>query len=218
MIMRALLFDLDGTLVDTDPVHLRAWSECLRPYGVKIDREYYRSRISGRLTSVAARELLPELDDKDIQEVVKLKQFRFREFAANLTALNGLDKLLAWSKRNGLSLGLVTNATRPHAQFLLTKLGLESFFDTEVLGEEGYAGKPDPEPYRRALSNLGISAEVTLAFEDSTPGVRAAVGAGVKTVGITSSLTPDQLLNAGTLTVIEDFCSPRLWELLGNHR
>jgi HAD superfamily hydrolase (TIGR01509 family) len=214
MTLRALLFDLDGTLADTDPVHLRAWLECLRPYGVKIDREYYRSRISGRLSSVVARDLLPGLSDEDVDEIVKLKQSRFCEFAANLTKLKGLDKLLSWSKQKGLRLGLVTNATRPHAHFMLRKLGLEGFFDAEVLGEETPAGKPDPAPYLIALRHLKIAAPLALAFEDSSSGVRSSVAAGVKTVGIASSQSRDRLLGVGASLVIEDFRDSQLWELL----
>lgn len=216
MTVHALLFDLDGTLADTDPVHLQAWVECLRPYGVKIDRDYYRSRISGRLSSAVARDLLPGLNDEDVKAIVNLKQSRFCELGDSLTKLNGLDKLLAWSKRKGLGLGLVTNATRAHARFMLSKLELEGFFDAEVLGEEVPAGKPDPAPYRIALSNLKIASQLALAFEDSTSGVRAAVAAGVKTVGVASSQTQDQLLGAGAFLVIEDFCNPQLWELLEN--
>jgi beta-phosphoglucomutase-like phosphatase (HAD superfamily) len=216
MTVQALLFDLDGTLADTDPVHLQAWIDCLRPYDVKIDRDYYRSRISGRLSSAVAHDLLPGLNDEDVKAIVQLKQSRFCELGDSLTRLNGLDKLLAWSKRNSLSLGLVTNATRPHASFMLSKLGLEGFFDAEVMGEEVPAGKPDPAPYRMALSNLKILPQQALAFEDSTSGIRAAVAAGVKTVGVASSQTPDRLLGAGAFLVIDDFRDPQLWKLLGS--
>jgi beta-phosphoglucomutase len=166
------------------------------------------------LSTVVARDLLPGLNDEELNEIVKLKQSRFNEFADNLTRLNGLDKLLAWARRKGLGLGLVTNATRSHAHFMLSKLGLEGFFDAEVLGEETPAGKPDPAPYRISLSHLKIAAPLALAFEDSSSGVRSAVAAGIKTVGIASSQSRDQLFGVGASLVIDDFCDKQLWELL----
>ena len=218
MNLGALLFDLDGTVADTDPVHLQAWIECLRPHGVEIDRKYYRSRISGRLSSIVARNLLPDLNDEALNEVVRLKQSLFCELGAKLSKLKGLDKLLEWSRSKGLRLGLVTNATRFHVQFMLSKLGLKGFFDTEVLGEELPAGKPDPAPYRIAVSQLKIEPQFGLAFEDSPSGIRSAVAAGVKTIGIASSQTPHQLLCAGAFLVINDFCNQQLWELLEGNK
>ena len=214
MILRALLFDLDGTLSNTDPVPVKAWVECLRPYGLSIDARGYRSCISGLLTSVAVRNLVPGLSAEEVHEFVEAKQRYFREFAAGLTMLDGLEKLLAWSKRNALGLGLVTNATRPHAHFMLSKLGLQGFFETEVMGEEVPAGKPDPAAYRIALADLHVGAQEAMAFEDSPSGIRSAVGAGVVTVGIATTQTSEELLNAGASLVIDDFRDPKLWELL----
>ena len=79
---RALLFDLDGTLAETDPLHLPTWVDVLEPYGVGVDEEFYRQSISGRNTAEIIRDLLPDLSDEENRSVDDAKEARFRERAS----------------------------------------------------------------------------------------------------------------------------------------
>ena len=87
---RALLFDLDGTLAETDSLHLPTWVEALEPYGVDIDEEFYRERISGRSTGEIVGDLLPDLSEEEGASIGDAKEASFRERAAGLEPLPGL--------------------------------------------------------------------------------------------------------------------------------
>lgn len=210
--MRALLFDLDGTLADTDRLHERAWLESLRPYGIEGDHAFYQEHISGGLNPEIAARLLPHLPEAERAALVEAKEHRFRELAQGLEGLPGLPELWRWAGERELARGLVTNAPRRNVDFLLRALSLE--FDLVVLAEELPTGKPDPLPYRTALERLGLAPAEALAFEDSPSGVRSAVGAGIPTVGLTTGHDPRGLEEAGAFLLIRDFSDGRLWECL----
>jgi HAD superfamily hydrolase (TIGR01509 family) len=207
---RALLFDLDGTLAETDSLHLPTWVDVLEPYGVQVDEDFYRQSISGRNTSEIIRDLLPELSDEENRSVGEAKEARFRERATELEPLPGLLDFVAWGRERGMSIVLVTNAPEENVQAILLALKLRDYFDTVVLADEVEAVKPDPAPYRTALKKLGISAEEALAFEDSVSGISSSVAAGIPTVGITSSQVPETLREAGAFMTVDDFTDPLL--------
>lgn len=216
--IQAMLFDLDGTLVNSDPLHYQAWRDTLAHYGLEIDKAFYAARISGRLNTDIVPDLLPELSTEGIERFIEQKELLYRRLATQLIALPGLSHLLAWAGQQHLKLGLVTNAPRRNAWFMLEALRLEETFAEVVVAEDVTAGKPDPAPYRAALKALGIPSQDALAFEDSPSGIRSAVGAGLSTVGIASTHDPDPLYGAGATLVIADFTDPRLWTTLESIR
>ncbi len=207
---RALLFDLDGTLAETDSLHLPTWVDVLRPYGVGVDKEFYRESISGRSTSKIVEDLLPDLSTEEGRKLADAKEASFRERAHELEPLPGLLDFMEEVKNRGLSLALVTNAPEENVEAILLALELGEFFDEVVLSDEVGPVKPDPAPYRAALDKLGVHPEEALAFEDSTSGIASAVGAGIPTVGIASTQKPEKLLQAGAFTVARDFTDPEL--------
>jgi HAD superfamily hydrolase (TIGR01509 family) len=211
---RALLFDLDGTLAETDSLHLPTWVDVLRPHGIEVDEEFYKARISGRSNSKVVEDLLPDLPAEDGQDLADAKESSFRERAHELEPLPGLLDFMEAAKRRGLSLALVTNAPKENVEAVLLALALGQFFDEIVLSNEVGPVKPDPAPYRAALERLGITPEEALAFEDSTSGIASSVGAGIPTVGIASTQEPETLEGAGAFMVAEDFADPRLRKLL----
>jgi len=211
---RALLFDLDGTLAETDSLHLPTWVDVLHPYGIEVDEEFYRKRISGRSNSKIVRDLLPDLSTEEGRSLADAKEASFRERAGELEPLPGLLDFLREGQRSGLRLVLVTNAPEENVEAILLALELREFFDEVVLSDEVGPVKPDPAPYRAALERLGLVPEEALAFEDSTSGIASAVGAGVPTVGIASTQTPETLEEAGAFMVAEDFTYPELRRLL----
>jgi HAD superfamily hydrolase (TIGR01509 family) len=207
---RALLFDLDGTLAETDSLHLPTWVDVLSPYGVEVDEEFYRESISGRSTSKIVEDLLPDLPAEEGRKLADAKEASFRERARELEPLPGLLDFMEEAKNRGLSLALVTNAPEENVEAILLALELGEFFDKVVLSDEVGPVKPDPAPYRAALDKLGVAPEEALAFEDSPSGIASAVGAGIPTVGIASTQAPETLLQAGAFTVARDFTDPEL--------
>jgi HAD superfamily hydrolase (TIGR01509 family) len=214
---RALLFDLDGTLAETDSLHLPTWVDVLEPYGVEVDEEFYRESISGRNTSEIVRDLLPELSDEENRSIGDAKEASFRERASELEPLPGLVDFVERGKEQGMKIALVTNAPEENVEAILFALELRDSFDAVVLADEVEAVKPDPAPYRAALDRIGVPAEEALAFEDSVSGISSSVAAGISTVGITSSQAPEKLREAGAFMTADDFTGPQLWALVDTH-
>jgi HAD superfamily hydrolase (TIGR01509 family) len=211
---RALLFDLDGTLAETDSLHLPTWVDALQPYGVQIDEEFYRDRISGRNTAEIVADLLPDLTDEQGRSLGNAKEASFRERAAELEPLPGLVDFVERGKERAMKIVLVTNAPEENVEAILFALKIRDLFDTVVLADEVEAVKPDPAPYRAALEKTGIPAERALAFEDSVSGISSSVATGIPTVGIASSQDPRRLLRAGAFTTANDFTDPQIRALI----
>jgi HAD superfamily hydrolase (TIGR01509 family) len=212
---RALLFDLDGTLAETDSLHLPTWVDALEPYGVDVDEEFYKERISGRSTGEIVRDLLPDLTDEEGRSIGDAKEASFRERAAELEPLPGLADFIEHGRDRGLKIALVTNAPEENVEAILPALNLRDFFDVVVLADDLEAVKPDPAPYRAALKKTGVPAEEALAFEDSVSGISSSVAAGIPTVGIASTQDPEKLLNARAFMTAKDFTDPQLRALIG---
>jgi beta-phosphoglucomutase len=214
--LTAILFDLDGTIVNTDPIHYIAWREMLKKHSIEIDENFYKSRISGRLNPAIIKDILPQLSSEDGVKLAEEKEALFREFAPDLQPLAGFCQLLEWTKTHQLKRALVTNAPRLNVQFMLEVLGIKEAFHTVVIAGEDIAGKPDPAPYEIALNNLGIQATDAIALEDSPSGIRSAVGAGIRTIGIASTHNLLGLQENGAFMAIPDFTDLEMWTLLNS--
>lgn len=215
--LAAILFDLDGTLTNTDPIHFRAWQEHLSTYGLEIDETFYKTQISGKTNPVIIDEILPSLSVEIGQQLADAKEARFRELATReITALAGVTQVLDWAQQQHLPLAVVTNAPPENAYFMLETLKLNAHFQTVVISDEIGVGKPDPTPYNIALERLGIAPEAAIAFEDSPSGIRSAVAAGIPTIGIASTHNPQVLYDLGAMLVIPDFTDEQLWALLNS--
>lgn len=215
--LSAILFDLDGTLTNTDSLHFSTWQEVLTELGLSIDRAFYNHKISGRLNAAIVQDILPQLSSEAGLRLAADKEARFRQRGEQLQPLPGLMDLLKWVESSKLKSAVVTNAPRENAEFMLEALQLTATFPVVVLAEDAPAGKPDPAPYQLALSLLEVTSEAAIAFEDSPSGVRSAVGAGLFTIGVASTHHPETLQAAGAKKVISDFTEPELWEWLKRH-
>jgi HAD superfamily hydrolase (TIGR01509 family) len=210
----ALLFDLDGTLAETDTLHFPVWAEILADHGVHADWDFYQERVSGRLNPDIIAEFMPHLSEVETHRLLDYKESEFRRRAPELSPLPGLMELLERARHSEMELALVTNAPAENARALTGAIGLSGIFAVEVFAGELPAGKPDPLAYSTALKRLEASAEESLAFEDSPSGIASAVGAGITTVGIASTHTPDKLRAAGASYVYPDFDNPELLALI----
>jgi HAD superfamily hydrolase (TIGR01509 family) len=212
--LEAILFDLDGTLADTDSIHFAVWQDILVRYDLDIDRSFYRQRISGRTNSKIIKDIIPQLTLEDAWKLATEKEETYRRLANSLLPTPGLDRLIALTDGASIKRAVVTNAPEDNAVYMLKVLRLTDTFPTVIMAKDAPPGKPDPAPYELALSRLGVKNERAFAFEDSVAGIRSAVGAGIYTIGITSSHPAEDLLNAGASMTIEDFNDRQLWELL----
>ncbi|MFJ1337382.1 HAD family hydrolase [Pseudomonas caricapapayae] len=213
--LEALLFDLDGTLTDTDKLHLLAMQQLLLEEGRVLTEEEFDAHVSGRANADLCRYLFPDRPLAEHQVFADRKEARFRALSPTLQPTAGLIRLLEHAERAGIGMAVVTNAPRANAVHMLDAMGLGERFEHVLVAEELPRAKPDPLPYLTGLECLQAKAGHALAFEDSVPGVIAASRAGIFTVGLSTSQTPEALLAAGAQLVVADFEDPRLWALIG---
>jgi beta-phosphoglucomutase len=212
----SLLFDLDGTLLDTDHLHLDAWNEALGAIGIApLDAVTYRAQVMGRPNAQITPTLLPGADAATRAALADSKEARFRaRLDATLAPLPGLARLLDAADAARIAQAVVTNAPRANAVAMLRGLGWEERFDALVIGDELPRPKPDPLPYLTALRLLDAPASHAIAFEDSPSGLQAAAGSGAYAVGIATTLDAAALTAAGAQLVVRDFTDPALAALL----
>ena len=212
--LEAILFDLDGTLADTDSIHFAVWQDILIRYDLDIDRAFYRQRISGRTNSKIIKDIIPQLTLEDAWKLATEKEETYRRLANSLLPTPGLNRIIELIDRAALKKAVVTNAPEDNATYMLKILRLTDIFPTVILAKDAPPGKPDPAPYEQALNRLMVKSKRAIAFEDSAAGIRSAIGAGIYTIGITSSHPAEDLLHAGANMTIEDFNDEQLWKLL----
>jgi HAD superfamily hydrolase (TIGR01509 family) len=214
MVLTAALFDLDGTIVLTDDLHMAAFNQALAPHGIAVDMDYYRTGIMGRENRAILRDLLPDQDEASWDRVAAVKEHGFRRQVGALEPVAGFLDLLAWLEARAIPVAIVTNAPRANAELMLGALGLGQRLPVLVIGDELGHGKPHPLPYLEGLRRLGVAAQGAVAFEDSLSGVKSATAAGIRTFGMLTTLTEPELVGAGAVNVIRDFTDPRLWRFL----
>ncbi len=227
IVLEGLLFDIDGTLVDSDPTHFLVFQELLlrEPSvngGLPIDHAFFRERISGRQNLQIMSDLFPAWEPEAAAAWSLQKEARFRERAAATMLASkaaGLDKLRAWADARGLPRCAVTNAPRLNAEAILKGIGYWGWFGDGaelVIGDECARAKPDPLPYVLGAGKLGVPPERCIVFEDSPAGARAGHAAGCTVVGLMSGNSREALSAAGCALVVSDFDSPELWAFLGS--
>ena len=210
----ALLFDLDGTLMHSDPLHHQAFVSVFAERGRTLGEDEYNRRIIGKPNADIMAEYFPD-EPENHAAIADLKESRFRDLLgteAEPTA--GIHALLDWAEREGVGTAVVTNAPRVNAHAMLAAARLDTRLTRLIIGEECPRPKPDPLPYRMAMEELGATPATSVAFEDSPSGLRAARASGAHVFGLASSLDPETLRQAGAHEVITDFTAPSLWSYL----
>jgi HAD superfamily hydrolase (TIGR01509 family) len=210
----SFLFDLDGTLVDTDQAHFSAFGEVFAPYGVTVDWDLYRAKIMGAHNQAITTEFLGHVPASEHAAIMDRKEALYRDRVDVLEALPGLSALLRFAEAAGIPCAVVTNAPRLNADLVLSALKLADRFATVVIGGELPSTKPHPLPYLEGLRRLGADASASIAFEDSRSGVTSARAAGLAVVGMTTSLDAATLHALGASIAVKDFTDPAVMELV----
>jgi len=195
----ALAFDFDGVIVDSPLTHLAAWQRAFKDVGLNVDRIEILLREGGKDKDIA-REIFSiygrnSVDASVITRVCRHKQEIFDQtFEPRL--IPGIDSFVAELTVSGYSLCLVSGTEARVVRRLLRDLAMEDAFDVLITGDKLIRAKPDPEGYRRAVSELRVAPSRCLAIENSPPGIHAALGAGLACVALRSSLPADLLSEA----------------------
>ena len=192
----AAIFDMDGTLVDNNPYHFKAWKELFEHYNrVEVTLDLFNEKISGVPGMATMRNFFgDDYDEEQMKAMFQEKTVRYRNiYQPNMAPINGLERLLQELKNAGVKLAVASSATTSNIDFVLNNLSMKSMFDTIVDGPRVSKPKPNPQIFLKAADDLGVKPEHCVVFEDSLSGVKAANAAGMKVIGITTSHTADQL-------------------------
>lgn len=211
--MPALLFDLDGTMLHSDPIHEQIFRELWQERGLPVPDGFYMEHVHGRLNVDVFAEFLP--DEPDPQGLSEWKEAEFRNrLPETYPATEGLAALVDHARSAGWKIAVVTNAMRLNAEAMLKAIGLRDRVETIIIGEECDHGKPHPEPYLRAMKATGTAPDTCIAFEDSPSGMASAAASGAYSIGVRSALDDASLRAAGAHMTIQDFTDPALTALL----
>jgi beta-phosphoglucomutase len=209
----ALLFDLDGTLISSDPLHRAVFAEVLAPWGVDVTEDLYTRSIHGRLNAVIFADLAPGGDPVALGEA-KEAEFR-RRLGERADPVAGALALLDRAGAAGVPCAVVTNAPRANAAAMLAAIGLADRFPLVIAEGDAPAAKPDPAPYLMAAARLGVAPGACVVFEDSPAGIRAGIAAGARVVGLATSLPVAHLSALGAWLAITDYTDVRLAGIFG---
>ncbi len=191
----ALIFDMDGVLVDSNPFHLEKWKDLLNLHRIKFNDEELPKLILGQRNDTALRYFFGQ--DLSTEERIRLEEeleetFR-KAFKAHAKPLPGLVDLIVAGKRASVPMAVASSAMLKNVDFVVDALGFRKYFQTLISGDEVKVPKPDPEIYVKAAGNLGKKPEDCVAFEDSFVGIESAKRAGLKCVAIASSFPIEEL-------------------------
>ena len=181
-VVTALLFDLDGTLVDTRDANFFAYRDALRSAGHDFTRSQFDTTWGQDSRDFLPR-LFPEMDAEAVAAVRSLKSEAYNQYLDFTTPNTALIEFLKQSTTNQAT-ALVTTAKRDNAESILRQHGIADVFTTKVFGEDLRQSKPDPEAYLTALRRLETNAHAALAFEDSEAGIASASRAGVSVIKV----------------------------------
>jgi HAD superfamily hydrolase (TIGR01509 family) len=213
--IKAVIFDLDGVLIDSEPLHMEAWRRFCKKTGRHLSRKQLEDAIGHYDAAVVRPWFGKHLTDKEVEEVVRQK---FKEYYALLSekfpTFPGVRECVETLAR-GFRLAIATSEWRASIELAAERLGITSYIEASCGKEDVTHHKPHPEIYLKLTRMMELSPEEVAAVEDSPAGVRSARAAGCKCIGVTNSFSEEVLKNAGADAVVSSLKHPeRILELL----
>jgi beta-phosphoglucomutase family hydrolase len=204
---RALVFDMDGTMVDSMPAHARAWEQFARAHGVTMPVEEILRRTTGRNGVECIRELFgQDTTEQRAMQLIAEKEAIYREaFTREFREVAGFAKFAAAARAQGLKVAVATAGDKHNIAFVLRHIKLAHAPDAIVGGDEGLPGKPAPDLFLEAARRIGIAPAECIVFEDAPFGIEAARRAGMRAVAICSTHSPAELAGPHVVAQVRDF-------------
>jgi HAD superfamily hydrolase (TIGR01509 family) len=203
--IEGIVFDMDGVLIDSHPVHRIAWSKFLATIGKSVSDEGLSFILAGRRREEILRHFLGDLPESKIAEYGHQKDLFFEENFQDVKLIPGVSRFLDTLGEAGLRAGIATSASSARTWGTLRRLQLDQKFTAVVTGDDVEAGKPDPAVYKLAAERMNLSPAQLLALEDAPCGIQAAKAAGMRCVGVSTNGRVEMLRQCGAEFVIPDF-------------
>ena len=212
---KAIVFDFDGLILDTETTDYEAWQAMYRAYRVELPLSVWLPTIGDATQDFSIDQRLAELTGKPVDriELRKRQKALHIEMLENALPMPGVENYIQTAERLGIRIGIASGSKRSWVISRLEQIGLADHFDTIVCRDDVGVAKPDPAAYLTAISNLGVSADQALALEDSLPGVKAAKNAGLFCVAVPGPMTKNLSFHEADIR-IESLADIPLQELL----
>jgi beta-phosphoglucomutase family hydrolase len=213
---QAVLWDMDGVLIDTGPLHFQTWVEALEPLGVTLTPELFRATFGMNNRGVMTTVLGSEPEAGLLARVSDAKEAAFRELIRGAAQpLPGVRAWLARLRAAGVKQAVASSGPPENIAAIVDELGIRAFFDA-LVSAAGKAGKPEPYVFLEAARQLGVPPENCLVVEDAVAGVEAARRAGMRCLAVTTT-NPSEALAGADLIVdsLADLPEDAMVRLLG---
>jgi beta-phosphoglucomutase len=208
MALQAIVFDFDGVLADSEPLHLRVYQQLLEPHGIHLDQATYSEKYLGYDDEGVFQQIAVDykllLGDEEIEMLIEEKAMHFEKLVSSGNVL--YPAAAACVRRLGAAypLGIASGALRAEIELMLGGAGLRDAFKFIVSSGDTEHTKPAPDPYLRAAELHGVPAAACVAIEDSHWGLQSARAAGMRTIAITNTYPRETLTDADTIVASLD--------------
>ena len=203
---RALIFDMDGTMVDSMPAHARSWEEFTRRHGIDMPVDEVLRRTTGRTGVECIRELMGDVDEARALALVGEKEALYRaDFATAFREVPGFGRFVQQVRARGLKWAIATAGDRHNIAFVLEHLKLAQPPHAIVGGDEGLRGKPEPDLFLEAARRIGAAPSECIVFEDAPFGIEAAHRAGMRAVAICTTHDSRELAGPHVVAQVADY-------------
>jgi beta-phosphoglucomutase family hydrolase len=196
--IEAVIFDMDGVIVDNNQYHVLSWGSFFEKYNKKLDERDLKKWIFGRTNVETIKHVFGEgISEEDIYRLVGEKEELYRQiYLKKITQTKGLIDFLKNLKSQNIKIGLGTSAPRENVNFVLDTLDIRRYFDIIIDAEIVKRGKPYPDVYLAVARGLGVNTSKCVVFEDSISGIEAACNAGMFVIGVTTTLKNHEMEKA----------------------
>jgi HAD superfamily hydrolase (TIGR01509 family) len=200
---KAVLWDLDGTIIDSGFTHYRSWEIVMKPYGVNLTYEMFRPLFGMNNESTMNSILGRAVTSEEMEQITQQKEATYRaELHGNIELLPGVRTWLEYVHLLGLKQGMATSAPLENIDQVVDAVGIRSLFDVIVPGF-GHPSKPDPWVFLQTSARLGVAPDQCIIIEDSVAGVQAAKSAGGFCLAVTTTNTAQLLYKNGADRVVD---------------
>ena len=203
--IEAVIFDLDGTLIDNNSYHRKTWEKYLEKLGKQISEEEFNANMNGRTNADAIKYIFgKEMDEEEATKYTLEKEALYRKiYQPFIKPVTGLIDFLEILKSKNIPMAIATSGIQPNIDFMFENILIKKYFKAVVNSSHIKKGKPDPEIYLKVASLLDVPPQNCLVFEDAVVGIKSAKAAGMKVVAIATTQPKEELSEADL--IIDDY-------------